>query len=162
MTTRRTTLADAHTLAAALPWLQNFHSSFGGKAEDRRRGYADMVNHYYDLATSFYEYGWGTSFHFAHRRRGETHSESIKRHEHFLALRLGLGPGRTVLDVGCGVGGPMREIALFSGASVVGAWRLRCDAMCARARVCAGSRTGERVRARPCAGACFSLALLTR
>jgi hypothetical protein len=25
------------------------------------------VNKYYDLATSFYEYGWGESFHFAHR-----------------------------------------------------------------------------------------------
>jgi hypothetical protein len=27
----------------------------------------DMVNKYYDLATSFYEFGWGESFHFAHR-----------------------------------------------------------------------------------------------
>lgn len=27
---------------------------------------------------------------------------------------------RQVLDVGCGIGGPMREIALFSGASVMG------------------------------------------
>lgn len=26
-----------------------------------------QVNKYYDLATSFYEYGWGASFHFAHR-----------------------------------------------------------------------------------------------
>ena len=26
-----------------------------------------QVNKYYDLATSFYEYGWGESFHFAHR-----------------------------------------------------------------------------------------------
>jgi len=25
-----------------------------------------------------------------------------------------------VLDVGCGIGGPLREIALFSGASVTG------------------------------------------
>jgi hypothetical protein len=27
-----------------------------------------VVNKYYDLATSFYEYGWGESFHFAHRQ----------------------------------------------------------------------------------------------
>jgi len=33
---------------------------------------------------------------------------------------LGLKPGMKVLDVGCGVGGPMRAIARFSGASVVG------------------------------------------
>jgi len=37
-----------------------------------------------------------------------------------LALRLGLKPGMKVLDVGCGVGGPMMEISRFSGASVVG------------------------------------------
>jgi hypothetical protein len=28
-----------------------------------------QVNKYYDLSTSFYEYGWGESFHFAHRWR---------------------------------------------------------------------------------------------
>ncbi|KAK3217821.1 hypothetical protein Dsin_011791 [Dipteronia sinensis] len=39
--------------------------------------------------------------------------ESIKRHEHFLALQLGLKKGQKVLDVGCGIGGPMREIARF-------------------------------------------------
>lgn len=37
--------------------------------------------------------GWGTSFHFAHRLKHETHIESIRRHEHYLALRLGLKPG---------------------------------------------------------------------
>jgi sterol 24-C-methyltransferase len=30
------------------------------------------VNKYYDLATSFYEYGWGESFHFAHRYKWES------------------------------------------------------------------------------------------
>jgi sterol 24-C-methyltransferase len=38
----------------------------------------------------------------------------------YLALALGLKPGMRVLDVGCGVGGPMRTIARFSGAQVVG------------------------------------------
>ncbi|KAI3699584.1 hypothetical protein L2E82_43994 [Cichorium intybus] len=61
------------------------------------------VNKYYDLVTSFYEYGWGESFHFAPRWKGESLKESIKRHEHFLALQLGLKPGQTVLDVGCGI-----------------------------------------------------------
>lgn len=37
--------------------------------------------------------GWGTSFHFAHRLKHESHVESIRRHEHYLALRLGLAPG---------------------------------------------------------------------
>jgi len=42
------------------------------------------------------------------------------RHEHFLALKLQLGAGQKVLDIGCGVGGPLRCIAEFSGAHVTG------------------------------------------
>src|SRR5262249_29827838 len=45
---------------------------------------------------------------------------SLARHEFYLAHMLSLRPGMKVLDVGCGVGGPMRAIARFSGASVVG------------------------------------------
>lgn len=33
---------------------------------------------------------------------------------------MGLRDGMTVLDVGCGVGGPAREIVKFSGVNVVG------------------------------------------
>ncbi|KAK7263902.1 hypothetical protein RJT34_31501 [Clitoria ternatea] len=51
---------------------------------------------------------------------GESLRESIKRHEHFLALQLGLKPGQKVLDVGCGIGGPLREISRFSSTSVIG------------------------------------------
>ena len=87
---------------------------------ERHRDYAQMVNQYYDLATDFYERGWGQSFHFAPRFEGEAFAASLARHEHYLALRLGLTAGQTALDVGCGVGGPMRAIARFSGASVDG------------------------------------------
>jgi len=105
------------------------------KIDARKDTYAKLVNHYYDLATDFYEYGWGQSFHFAPRYQGETFEASIARHEHYLALRLGLKKGQTVLDVGCGVGGPMRAIARFSGANVVGvnnnAYQVsRCNTLC--------------------------------
>ena len=30
-----------------------------------------MVSRFYDVVTKFYEYGWGSSFHFAPRRSGE-------------------------------------------------------------------------------------------
>lgn len=33
---------------------------------------------------------------------------------------MGLRDGMRVLDVGCGVGGPAREIAKFTGANIVG------------------------------------------
>lgn len=81
---------------------------------------AQGAAHYYDLVTDFYEYGWGQSFHFAPRARGERLDASIARLEHLVAARLGLRPGMKVLDAGCGVGGPMRSIARFSGAEVEG------------------------------------------
>jgi len=90
------------------------------KIQERQDKYMDMVNGYYDLVTDFYEYGWGQSFHFAPRYTGESFAASIARHEHFLASRLGLKPGMKCIDVGCGVGGPMREIARFCGATIVG------------------------------------------
>lgn len=86
----------------------------------RRSEYKTMVNSFYDLVTDFYEWGWGQSFHFAPRLKNETFEESIKRLEYYIALRLGLKPGVKVLDVGCGVGGPMRNIQQFSGADATG------------------------------------------
>ena len=79
-----------------------------------------MVSSFYDLVTDFYEYGWGQSFHFAPRFKTETFMESIVRAEHFLALKLGLSEGSKVLDVGCGVGGPMRNMARFTSSSITG------------------------------------------
>lgn len=89
-------------------------------AEDRKGNYESVVNKYYDLATDFYEIGWGTSFHFAPRHRWETLDASIARHEYWLASRMGLKEGMKVMDVGCGVGGPLRNIARFSKAQITG------------------------------------------
>lgn len=75
---------------------------------------------YYNLATDIYEYGWGQSFHFCRFSVGEPFYQAIARHEHYLAHRIGITEGMKVLDVGCGVGGPAREIAKFSGAHVTG------------------------------------------
>lgn len=90
------------------------------KAMDSQEDASRMVNNYYNLATDFYEYGWGTSFHFAHTATNESHADSMKRHEHRVAEHLGVKASDRVLDVGCGVGGPAREIARFSGAHVTG------------------------------------------
>jgi sterol 24-C-methyltransferase len=85
---------------------------------DRNEDYASLVNDYYDLATEFYEWGWGTSFHFADRRKGESFQQSIMRHEYYLAGRLGVNKGSLLLDCGCGVGGPARNMAKFSESNI--------------------------------------------
>eukprot|EP00127_Corallochytrium_limacisporum_P003660 Clim_evm48s151 gene=Clim_evmTU48s151 len=98
------------------------HDVGAGKenVEERKNRVFDMVNDYYDLATDFYEYGWGKSFHFSLMSKNETLDESIKRHEFYLALRMGMKEGMEIIDLGCGVGGPARNIARFSGATVTG------------------------------------------
>lgn len=75
---------------------------------------------YYDGATELYEYGWAQSFHFSRFYKGEAFLASLARHEHYLASQMTLRPGMRVLDVGCGVGGPAREIAQFTDCTIVG------------------------------------------
>jgi sterol 24-C-methyltransferase len=97
-----------------------FDEDLGGNIAARESKYSTMVNQYFDLVTDFYEYGWGRSFHFAPRLKHESFGDSLVRHEHFLAARLGIKPGDKVLDVGCGVGGPMRTIANFVDVDILG------------------------------------------
>ncbi|RWR77735.1 cycloartenol-C-24-methyltransferase [Cinnamomum micranthum f. kanehirae] len=82
---------DKKEVLSAVEQYEKYHVC--GDQEERKANCTDMVNKYYDLATSFYEFGWGESFHFAHRWKGESLRESIKRHEHFFALQLSLKPG---------------------------------------------------------------------
>lgn len=89
-------------------------------ATKRNEDYAALVDSYYDLATTFYEWGWGSCFHFADRRRGESFAQSLARHEYYLASRLALSAGAKVLDCGCGIGGPARNIARFTLANITG------------------------------------------
>lgn len=86
----------------------------------RRDEYATLTRHYYNLATDLYEYGWAQSFHFCRFSKGEPFRQALARHEHYLALKMNMQEDARVLDVGCGVGGPAREIVKFTGANVVG------------------------------------------
>lgn len=72
------------------------------------------------MVTENYRAGWGDSFHFTDYLPGEDWARAQARHEHFLAAALSLRPGMRVLDAGCGVGGPAREIAACTGAHVTG------------------------------------------
>ncbi|CAE6388803.1 unnamed protein product [Rhizoctonia solani] len=87
---------------------------------NRVENYKDVINGYYDGATELYEYGWAQSFHFSRFYKGEAFLQSLARHEHYLASMMNLKPGMRVLDVGCGVGGPAREIARFADVNITG------------------------------------------
>ncbi|TDL18780.1 delta-sterol C-methyltransferase [Rickenella mellea] len=101
-------------------WQKDMKQEQKVDTENRVDSYTDVVNGYYDGATELYEYGWAQSFHFSRFYKGEAFAASLARHEHYLASQMSLRPGMRVLDVGCGVGGPAREIARFSDATIVG------------------------------------------
>eukprot|EP00197_Chlamydomonas_leiostraca_P006353 CAMPEP_0202865196 /NCGR_PEP_ID=MMETSP1391-20130828/5325_1 /ASSEMBLY_ACC=CAM_ASM_000867 /TAXON_ID=1034604 /ORGANISM="Chlamydomonas leiostraca, Strain SAG 11-49" /LENGTH=380 /DNA_ID=CAMNT_0049545001 /DNA_START=23 /DNA_END=1165 /DNA_ORIENTATION=+ len=79
-----------------------------------------LVDVFYSLVTDIYEWGWGQSFHFSPKLPGKNWKQSEAAHEARIPSILGAKPGDKILDVGCGVGGPMRTIASVSGSHVVG------------------------------------------
>jgi len=81
---------------------------------------ADVANKFYNLATEFYEYGWGDSFHFGWRARWEGHRQAILNSQNFVAQKLRVMDMDRVLDVGCGIGGPLRGVVRATGANVTG------------------------------------------
>jgi 24-methylenesterol C-methyltransferase len=102
---------------------KDYSASYGKEAgagiTDRQRT-TELVNTFYNLVTDIYEWGWGTSFHFSPLLPGKSIPASEAAHEARIAALLGLKRGQRALDVGCGVGGPMRTIAATSGAKVTG------------------------------------------
>jgi 24-methylenesterol C-methyltransferase len=79
-----------------------------------------FVDKFYNLVTDIYEWGWGESFHFSPSLAGKSDAEATRVHELRLAREAGLCAGRHALDVGCGVGGPMRNIARGTKGRVTG------------------------------------------
>ncbi|MES2621188.1 MAG: class I SAM-dependent methyltransferase, partial [Bacteroidota bacterium] len=75
---------------------------------------------YYTLVTDFYLNGWGKLFHFGVRKKGESLQDSLLRHEVFLADKIRLAQGEKCLDLGCGVGGPMMNMAGRTGSYITG------------------------------------------
>jgi len=106
-----------------------------GDVDARRREYASLIEDFYGLVTTFYRIGWGDSFHFAPRERGESLKASLARFEHDLADAIGLRAGMDVLDVGCGIAGPLCEIARHCGAAITGVNLSRHQVAIAEARI---------------------------
>ena len=94
----------------------------GSQRADNSAGeydHTETVNDYYDLCSEFMQFGWDESLHFAPLKPGETLEDAIVRHQRLMIERLQLHKGMRVIDVGCGVGGPMRRVARESGAEVL-------------------------------------------
>ena len=82
--------------------------------------HAETVREYYELCNGFMVWGWGESLHFAPLAPHESLEESKVRHQRAMIAKLELEQGMTVVDVGCGVGGPMRRVVRETGVRVVG------------------------------------------
>ncbi|CDR47069.1 CYFA0S28e00100g1_1 [Cyberlindnera fabianii] len=107
--------------AAVDAYLKHWDGKTDDEAEKRRlEDYNQSTHSYYNVVTDFYEYGWGTSFHFSRFYKGEPFTQATARHEHYLASKIGIQDGWNVLDVGCGVGGPAREICRFTNCNITG------------------------------------------
>ena len=98
---------------------------------DSEAGYdhARTVKEYYNLCSEFMVLGWGESLHFAPLSPGESLQDSKIRHQQLMISKLELSPGMTILDIGCGTGGPMRRVAREAGVRVVGVniSEVQCD-----------------------------------
>ena len=82
--------------------------------------HAETVKEYYDLCSDFMVFGWGESLHFAPLSPQESLEESKIRHQRLMIDKLELSEGMSVIDVGCGIGGPMRRVVSEAGVKVVG------------------------------------------
>ena len=98
-------------------WLDRAAAEPGGAG-----GYdhTETAKDYYDLCSGFMVWGWGESLHFAPLTPHESLEESKVRHQRAMISELELQQGMTVVDVGCGVGGPMRRVVREAGVRVVG------------------------------------------
>ena len=98
-------------------WTDRADADYAGQT-----GYdhAETVREYYDLCNEFMVYGWGESLHFAPLSPGESLEDSKIRHQRLMIGKLELHKGMTVIDVGCGIGGPMRRVVREAAVKVVG------------------------------------------
>ena len=97
--------------------------------EEGRRGtdgaaseydHTETAQEYYDLCSGFMVWGWGESLHFAPLVPHESLEESKIRHQRLMISKLEMQPGMTVIDVGCGIGGPMRRVTREADVRVTG------------------------------------------
>ena len=82
--------------------------------------HTETVKEYYRLCNEFMVFGWGESLHFAPLSPEESLEESQIRHQRLMISKLELSEGMKVIDIGCGIGGPMRRVVSEAGVRVTG------------------------------------------
>ena len=82
--------------------------------------HVETVRDYYEICNAFMVWGWGESLHFAPLTPSESVEESKVRHQRAIISKLELQEGMQVVDVGCGIGGPMRRVVREAGVRIVG------------------------------------------
>ena len=90
------------------------------RMEETPYDHTETVREYYDLCNEFMVFGWSESLHFAPLSPRESLEDSQIRHQRLMIAKLQLHEGMTVVDVGCGIGGPMRRVVREAGVRVVG------------------------------------------
>ena len=88
--------------------------------EEMPYDHAETVKEYYNLCNEFMVFGWSESLHFAPLSPRESLEDSQIRHQRLMIDKLELHEGMTVVDVGCGIGGPMRRVVREAGVRIVG------------------------------------------
>jgi sterol 24-C-methyltransferase len=82
--------------------------------------HAATTGEYYDLCTDVMVFFFGESLHFAPLSPDESLTESKIRHQRLMIEKLDLHEGMSVVDIGCGIGGPMRRVVEETGVRVTG------------------------------------------
>ncbi len=82
--------------------------------------HTETVKEFYDLGGEFMVFAWGESLHFAPLSPQESVEDSKTRHQRLMIAKLELREGMRVVDIGCGIGGPMRRVVRDAGVRVVG------------------------------------------
>ncbi|UUN29848.1 class I SAM-dependent methyltransferase [Streptomyces sp. FIT100] len=86
----------------------------------RTNRYAEAVPAFYGIVTPVYRHIWTDSFHFTWFNGEESLLEAQLHQQQRLADDSGFRPGMRVLDVGCGIGGPTKAVAVMTGAHLTG------------------------------------------
>lgn len=83
--------------------------------------HAQVTKAYYAVMSSLIEASYGTSMHFCPpEHHGQDRMMATRRMHERVTQLLQHAPGKRALDIGCGVGSMLRDVARFSGGQVIG------------------------------------------